>query len=150
MDEALGVSREGRSEDRSTRELGLHELMVDVVRGQQRETRVVMLEVVSVEEVLAECTRIFDRPESRREISPILECFELRLGVGVVVRDMRPRVRLRDAEVRERECEALRLHRRATIGVHRELAGLDAFTFARLEKELPRERRRLTRGDHPT
>jgi hypothetical protein len=48
----------------------------------------------------------------------------------VVVRDVRPRVTLGDAEVRQQQSDRLRGHRRAAVGVHGELAWGDALSLA--------------------
>jgi hypothetical protein len=49
-----------------------------------------VLRVVPPEELLAMRPRILDRAEARREVRSVLEGLELRLGIRVVVRDVRP------------------------------------------------------------
>ena len=48
---------------------------------------------------------ILDRAEARGEVGAVLEGLELRLGEGVVVGDVRPRVGLGDAQIGEEQGE---------------------------------------------
>ena len=100
-----------------------------IVGRQESEPRVAMLKIVPIEEVLAECTGVLERAESRREIWAILQGLEVGLGERIAIRDVRTGVRLRDTEVRESERQAFRLHRRATVCVHRELTGTDTLSL---------------------
>jgi len=92
---------------------------------------------------------ILGAAEALGVIGPVLERRELGLRVRVVVRDVGPRVRLGDAEVREQHRHRLGLHRRAAVGVDGELPGLNALPLARLADELLGERGRLDVGDEP-
>jgi len=65
------------------------EPMVDIMRREQPEFDVVMLGVVPGEEVAAEGAAVFERAEAAREVGQVLHRLELRLGEGVVVRDVR-------------------------------------------------------------
>lgn len=49
--------------------------------------------------------------------------------LGVVVRDVRPRMALGDAEVGQQEGDRLGRHRAAAIGMDRERAGRDGFAW---------------------
>lgn len=62
-----------------------------------------MLVVVPREEVDAVRTSIVQAAEPRRELGPVLHGLELRFGVGIVVRDVRPRVRLGHAQIRQQQ-----------------------------------------------
>jgi len=57
-------------------------------RGHVTDARVAMGLVVPREEPLAMAAGIFNASEAVREIRPILQCFELGLGIGVVIRDI--------------------------------------------------------------
>ena len=58
----------------------------------QANTRVAMLAVVPIEELLAENAGLFKGAESSRELGTVLEGLELGLGVGIIVTDMGSRV----------------------------------------------------------
>ena len=73
----------------------------------------------------------------------------MRLGIRIVVRDVRPRVRFGDAEIGEHQRETLRAHRRAAVGVEGELARLDVFPFTYFGDELRGKCRGLAIGNHP-
>ena len=88
--------------------------------------------VVPGEEGPAERAGVLERAEAVGELGPVLEGLELGLGEGVVVGDVRPAVGLGDAEVGEQQGHRLGGHRRAAVGVDRELAGLDALLGAGL------------------
>ena len=65
------------------------------------------------------CAGVVERTESRRKIRAIFECLELRLGVRIVVRHLRPGMRLRHTECGEQERDRLRRHRRAAAALRR-------------------------------
>src|SRR5216683_7593632 len=75
--------------------------VVHGVWGHQADAAVTMNGVVPAEEDLTVGASIFDRTEARREVWPVLQGFELRFGVRIVIRDMRPAVRFADIEVHE-------------------------------------------------
>ena len=66
------------------------ESVVHVEWRQEAEPRVPVLLVVPVEEHLAVRSRMLDGTESLGEIGPVLQRLELRLGIWIVVRDVRP------------------------------------------------------------
>jgi hypothetical protein len=72
-------------------------------RRHQADAAVAVFMVVPVEEALAVSARIFDRAEACGEVGSVLEGLELRLGVGVVIRDVRVAVGLGDLEV-DQQC----------------------------------------------
>src|SRR5882757_9988650 len=108
-----------------------------------------VLGVVPREEVLAVRSRVLPGAEALGEVRPVLERLELSFRERVVVGDVRPRVRLGDAEVGQQERHGLRRHRRAAVSVKRELAGLDSLARAGLAYKLLREGRALVVRDHP-
>src|SRR5436189_117917 len=57
--------------------------------GHQCDPGVAVGVVVPVEEPAAVLARLFDRVESGRELGPVLQRFEVRLGVGVVAGGVR-------------------------------------------------------------
>ena len=76
---------------------------MDIRRREHREAAVVVLEVVPVEEVLAEASSVLRGAEAVREVRPVLQRLELALRVRVVVRDVGSRVGLRDAQIGEQQ-----------------------------------------------
>ena len=123
--------------------------VVHCVRGHQADAAVPVDSVVPTEEELAVCTSVFDRTEARREVRPIFQGFELRFGVRIVIRDMRPAVRFADIEVHEQRGNGFRAHAAAAVGVQRERAGDDALFVSRIGDDLFGELGRFPRGDHP-
>ena len=84
----------GRGEDAiamRAHRLGLAE--VDHGRREEAEPAVTMVLVVPAKKVLAERTAVFDRSEAVGKFRAVLEGFELGFRVGVVVGDMRARMR---------------------------------------------------------
>ena len=96
--------------------------IMDGVGRHQADAAVTMNGVVPTEEHLAVRASIFDRAEARREVRPILQGFELRFGVRIVVRDMGSAVRFADIQVHEQRGDRLRAHAAAAIGVQRQRA----------------------------
>ena len=88
--EALWIGEESSLQDFGTslvyRSSSL--VKVDVGRGHITDARMAMGLVVPPEEPLAMAAGILNAPEAAREIRPILQCFELGLGIGVVIRDI--------------------------------------------------------------
>jgi hypothetical protein len=68
----------------------LSEFTVHVERRQEPDPEVPVLHVVPVEDHLAVAARMLGRAESPGEVGSVLLRLELRLGVGVVARDVRP------------------------------------------------------------
>ena len=123
--------------------------VMDVVRSQQADAAVVVFAVVPVEEGTAVRTGVLVRAEALGEVRPVLERLEMSLGKRVVVRDVRSRVALRDAEVGVQVGDHLRGHGRSAVSVDCELAGLNSLAAASLLDQLLRERGALAAGDHP-
>lgn len=108
-----------------------------------------MVVLVPVEEVRAVPARVFDRAEAVGEVGPVLQRLEVRLAVRALVRDVRSRVRLRDAQVGKQERDGLRRHRRSTVCVQRELTGLDALARTGLRDEPVGKHGGLAMRHHP-
>ena len=75
--------------------------MMNVARCQQRDTAVPVILVVPSHELVDLVTRLLDIRKMARERWRVLECFELRFPVGIVVRNVRARAALRDPEIGE-------------------------------------------------
>src|ERR1022692_3389542 len=76
--------------------------------------------VVPVEEPLAVSAGVFDRAETIGEVGSVFQSFELRLGVRIVVRDVRAAVGLGDIEVDQERGDGLRSHAGTAIGMERQ------------------------------
>ena len=100
-------------------------------------------------EVGAMHPRMFDRPKALGKIRPVLERFERRLRIRIVVRDLGACVRLGDAAIGEQEGHRPRRHGGAAIGVARELSAAHPLARAAGGAEALGERRRFARSDHP-
>src|SRR6202140_4758650 len=73
--------------------------VVDGGRWHQANSAVAVFVVVPVEELLAESASILDRAEAVGEVGSVLQGFELRFGVRIVIRDVRAAVGLGDIAV---------------------------------------------------
>lgn len=101
-DETLEMHRVSGGQDLTVRVVGhLSAPVVDYLRGQEANARMAMLGVVPAKEVSIEGPGLFDRGESVGEDGPVLEGLELRLRIGIIVGDMRARMRLGDTEARQ-------------------------------------------------
>ena len=108
-----------------------------------------VLGVVPGEEDVAVGAGVLDRAEARREVRPVLQRLELRLGERVVVGDVRPAVGLGDAQVGQQQRHGLGGHRRAAIGVDGQLLAADALPGTGLADELLGQRGAFAMGHHP-
>jgi len=116
----------------------------------QRDTGMPVLRVVPTEELLAMRPRILDRAEARREVRAVFQGFELRLGIRIVIRYVRPAVSFRDVEINEQLRDRFGAHAGAAIGVQGQRAGHDLLFVDGIGDELLGELRGLAVGDHPT
>ena len=82
--------------------------------------------VVVVEERGAEPAGVLDAAEPGGERGAVFEGLEVRLGVRVVVGDMRAAVAAGDAEIDEELGDRFRGHRRAPVSVQGQLVPVDA------------------------
>ena len=84
--------------------------MVDVRRRHHPESAVPMLSVVPGKKDATVTSRILDATELSRKAGMVLHGFELRLGVRIVIRHVRPAVGFRHAEVRQQKGHGLAGH----------------------------------------
>ena len=124
--------------------------MVDGGRSHQANSAVAVFVIVPVEELLAVCASVLDRAEAIGKVGSVLQGFELRLGVRIVVRDVRAAVGLGDIEVDEERSDGLRSHAGAPIGMERECPGSNVFFLQGIGDELLGEFRGLPMSDEPT
>ena len=124
--------------------------VVDGGRSHQADTAVAMFVVVPVEEVLAVSAGVLDRAETIGEVRSVLQGFELRLGVWIVIRDMRAAVGLGNIEVDEERGDRLRSHAGTAIGMERKGPGGDVFLFQGVGDELLGEFCGLSMSEQPT
>ena len=123
--------------------------VVDVMGGEHRDPGMPMLGVVPGEQRTAEGARGRDVVEPTGEAGVVLQGFELRLGEGVVVTDMRAAQRTGHPEVGEELRGALAGHGRPAVGMQGQRLGLDALLHTGLLDEPGGQRRALALGDHP-
>src|SRR5664280_3832818 len=108
-----------------------------------------VLAVIPAKKVLTEGACVLDRAETIGKLRPVLEGFELTFRVGIVIRDMRPTVRLGDSQVRQQEGNRLGGHRGSAIGVEVELAGNDELLVAGVADQALGELGTFAIGHHP-
>ena len=85
-----------------------------------------MLIIIPFKKSAAEDARLSKIGKRCRKLRLILGRFEERLDVRVVVGNVRSRVTLRHAQIREHERDGLRGQRAAAIGIHAQLGRNDA------------------------
>ena len=150
MNEPLRMGRIGPVEDElSFRDTLSKAARVDVEGSKQGDASMMMLLVVPVEEVLAERTGVLDTPKAAGEIGTVFERLEVRLTIRVVVRYVRARMRLRDAQVRKQKRHSFGGHGGAAVGVQRELLRLDVLTLVGFCDELLGQGSLFTGRHHP-
>ena len=123
--------------------------MLVAVRRYVAEARVSVHRVVPSEEGLAVSPGVLDAAQARREVQPVLQRFELRLRVRVIVRDIGPAVALGDVQIDQQCSRRFGAHAGAAVGVQREHAGLDIVTSHRVGDELLGQFCVLAIGDQP-
>ncbi len=104
-------------------------------RGKQTECRVAVFFVVPAEKLLAEGAAILDAAEAMREIGTVLQGSELAFGIGIVVGNVRPAMRLSDSQIGHKKGQRLGGHNPTAVGVEVELAGGDVMLADRLLDE---------------
>ena len=150
MHEALGVSPMSFEKDLAPG--GVELVGATVVNGGRRhepQSRVPVRVVVVVEETAAEQAAVFQTAKAAWEFRAILHRLELGLGVGIIVRDVRPRVRLGYAEVGQEQGDGLASHRAAAVCVDGELVGFDVLLEAALADETTGELGAFSPSQHP-
>jgi len=118
-------------------------------RSEERKSRMLVMVIIPGEELLTPSSRMGERSEPLRIVGLVLQRLELRLGEGVVVADVRTAEAAHDADGSEELCEALRPHRGAAIGVHRERTAGDAVALDSLGEEVLGELGALPLGEQP-
>ncbi len=92
-----------------------------VRRHEQRESSVVMLVVAPWEESAAVDASMLDVGKGQRKVRAIFERLEVRPAKWVIIKDMRLREALRDAETAEELRDGLRCYRGSAISVNRQV-----------------------------
>src|SRR5580658_1815409 len=148
--EALGVLRVGVVESDLAAGSDLFDAAVEYLgRSEERKSRMLVMVIIPGEELLTPSSRMGERSEPLRIVGLVLQRLELRLGEGVVVADVRTAEAAHDADGSEELCEALRPHRGAAIGVHRERTAGDAVALDSLGEEVLGELGALPLGEQP-
>ena len=73
--------------------------VVHILGSVQADTRMSMVAAILIEEIPTKVSGLLDGAETSREFWTVLEGLELGFRVGIVVTDMRPRVRLGDSRI---------------------------------------------------
>ena len=92
--------------------------LIDQRRREEANANMMMLLVVPSEEALAPRASFLETGKALRIRRPVLQRFELRLRVGIVVGDAGTRMTSGDIQVDEELIEGLGGHRRAVIGMN--------------------------------
>ena len=124
--------------------------VVHRVRWHECDTGVTMLRVVPAEKFLAMRPCILDRAEARWEVRSVLQGFELRLGIRIVIRDVRPAVSFGDIKIDEQLRDGFGAHAGAAVGVQGQRAGHDILFVDGIGDQLLGEFRGFPVRDHPT
>jgi len=127
----------------------VRQTVMHITRRVQAHAAVAMDRVVPHEEGGTVGAGIFHRAETRREGGLMRERREVGFGLRIVIRDVRTRMRLRHTELHQQERDAGRRHRRAAIGVDRQLPPRDAFATATRRDQPLGELCGFARREHP-
>ena len=122
---------------------------MDGSRGHVTDARVAMGLVVPRKEPLAMATGILNTSEADREIRPILQRFELGLGIGIVIRDIGSAMGLGDIQVDQQGSHRLAAHAGTAIGMQRQRVRRDVVLGHRLGDQLLGQLGGFPQGDHP-
>lgn len=136
----------GRKKDPASLFLKLTGLStMDPVRGHKPNTRVAMIKVIPVKEVLTEGPGILNTPKAVREPGSIFQGLELGLGKGVVVGDMGAAEVFGDPQIRQELGHPLGGHGAAAIRMDGQRIGANIlFTTAFLNQTLGQKGRPTT------
>ena len=124
--------------------------VVHGVGRHQCDAGMTMLGVVPAEKLLAMGTCIFDRSETRREIGSVLQGLELRLGIRIIIRDVRTAVSFGDVQIDEQLGDRFGAHAGAAIGVQGQRPRYDILFVDGIGDQLLGKFRSFPVGDHPT
>ena len=123
--------------------------VVHGVGRHQCDAGMTMLSVVPAEELSAMRPCIFDRAEARRKVGSVLQGLKLRLGIRIVIRDVRPAVSFGDVQIDEQLGDRFGAHAGAAIGVQGQRTRHDSLLVDRVGDELLGELRGFPVSDHP-
>lgn len=119
------------------------------LRSEEGDPSMMVLMVVPGNEFRHQSARLLDRLEAIRKLGAVLEGFELRLRIRIVVRNMRTTVGLDHSQVRQEQRDGLARHRRSPVGMHRELTRGNVLLCERLLDKLLGQFLALLVSDHP-
>ena len=119
------------------------------VRGQEGDASMMMFAVVPADEFGHQCAGVLDGGKTLGKLGAVLEGFELRLRVGIVVGDVRTAMGLHHPQIREQQRYRFARHRRSPVGMHGELTGGDVLLLQRLSDKLLGQLLGFLVGDHP-
>ena len=108
-----------------------------------------MFLVVPTKKSLRKNSAILNAPEAVRELRPVFYGAELAFRIRIVVGDVRPAVCFGHTQVGQSERHRLGTHRRAAIGMQRELSGSDVLFCTALLDQALGQLRAFAYGHHP-
>ena len=123
---------------------------VDGGWGHVTDARMAMGLVIPREEPLTMAPGIFNASEADWEIRPILQGFELGLGIGIVIRDIGPAMGLGDIQIDQQGSHGLAAHAGTAVGMQRQRVRLDVVLGHRFGDQLLSQLGGFPQGDHPT
>jgi len=127
----------------------LGEAVVDLVRCQQAQTRVVVLVVVPGEEPPAKGLCVLQAAKPVGEVPSVRERLELRFGIGVIIAPPRPAGRFRDAQRGQKLRHHLGCHRGAPVGVQSGLLRPNSVLYEGLVEQFPDKTAACGLAGHP-
>ena len=109
----------------------------------------VVFMVVPVEQLPGASPAVLDRTKPFWKLRPVLDCLELGFRERVVIGNMRSGVRLGNSKVGQQQRHGLRLHRRPSVGMNRQLIAPDVLFVVRLGDQPLGQAGGFTFGHHP-
>jgi hypothetical protein len=128
----------------------LSQAIVNGGRRHQPESGVAMLVVVPGKEGMGPGSRIGQTTKTVRVIRAVLHRFELSLGVGIIIGDVRTGVALAYAQVRQEKGERFAGHRTPPVSVQNQLVRGDALFGTTVGHQLFGQRSQFSVGYHVT
>ena len=104
--------------------------VVKLLGSHQSNTGMAMFFVIPIEKWMTEIPGILNRSEPVGKLRTILQGFELRFGIRIVIAHVRPTVCFSDSQISQKMRNHLWPHAGSPVGMHRELAGFNVLLDA--------------------